>query len=421
MVSDSRPLVWYVAAGYKLPAGIEAYLCHYATEMRKHGFETRIIVFYPLPREKHRFLKLVEERGIKITSLYDETVFKAGLIALLFFIPWFLYILIRKRRFPDVQAFKEWIHNRCAIKWFRDEIAEGRPDVVHVKGRLPTNAWAIFPSDLTIYHHALMGTVDSSWTEKEVEDFRAFASRIAFIFVPGRHVAETLAREFRIKRRVESIFTMAPDEARTEADSGQLGGSAPVGKRIAVDKVWQCRFGILCRFNEQKGISYILEALKSFKQKYGDVVFTFTGQGNLEPMIREFIKLNNLYHVEIERMSEVSKVFEKMDVMVHPGLDDAMPVSIVEALMCSVPCISTRIGGVPDLIRDGVEGFLIEPGNSGQILECMERFRSMPVEEFRKFCRRARARYEDVCMPEKVGKIVAEYYHNITKGRTNAG
>ncbi|MBM4148836.1 MAG: hypothetical protein FJ224_07310, partial [Lentisphaerae bacterium] len=66
------PLVMYLAAGYLLPAGIEAYLLHYATELRRRGFDTRIVVFQPLSKIEHRFLRAVRERGIRIESLFHS-------------------------------------------------------------------------------------------------------------------------------------------------------------------------------------------------------------------------------------------------------------------------------------------------------------------------------------------------------------
>lgn len=417
-----RPVVWYVSAGFKLPAGIEAYLCHYATEMRNHGFDTRIIVFYPLPREKHRFLRMVEKRSIPIMSLYDDTAIYVVLLFVLFSLPWFLYMLVFKRKFPCFGTFYCWIQNRCSVNCLAKMIREESPDIIHVKGRLPTNAWEVFPSACTIYHHALMGTVDPSWTTKEVEDFRTFAARVAFILVPGKNIVETLAKEFRIERPIEPIFAMAPDEFEKNK-TGNLNPDVQnlrwesVREEFSTSSSYQRRFGIVCRFTEQKGISYILEALKCFRDKRGDVAFTFIGQGDLEPVIRGFVKANDLHNVKIESMTGVLDAFSRMDVMVHPGLDDAMPVSIVEALMFGVPCISTRIGGVPDLVRNRVEGFLIEPSNAGQILECMERFADMPVEEFGKYRQRARARYEEVCLPDKVGQQVAGYYREIISRR----
>ncbi|MDD4869216.1 MAG: glycosyltransferase family 4 protein [Kiritimatiellae bacterium] len=423
MISRSRPVVWYVAAGYKLSAGIEAYLCHYATEMRNQGFDTRIIVFYPLPLEKHRFLKLLEERGIPITSLYDETAIPAIFLSVLFVLPWFLYMLVLKRKLPGFGAFHCWMQNRYAVNHLATMIREESPDIIHVKGRLPTNAWVIFPSECTIYHHALMGTIDPSWTEKEVQDFRVFANRVARIFTPGKSVAETLAREYRIERPIDPLFTMVPDATEGGLSVNSIRLSKAVletftdnKERITNDNVSGkrlLRFGILCRFAEQKGISYILEALKIYKEKHGNVDFTFAGHGELEVMIREFVASNDLMNVKVVPVPSAVEVLKAMDVFVHPGLDDAMPVSIVEALMCGLPCISSKVGGTPDLVRDGIEGFLIEPRNSTQILECMERFAQMPIDEFSGFRRRARARYEEVCLPAIVGRQVAEHYRDI--------
>ena len=82
------PKVWYVAAGYKLPAGVEAYLLHYATELRRHGFDSRIIVFERLPRIEHRYLTAVRERSIPIESLYDRVGWLALMLTALTCLPW---------------------------------------------------------------------------------------------------------------------------------------------------------------------------------------------------------------------------------------------------------------------------------------------------------------------------------------------
>jgi glycosyltransferase involved in cell wall biosynthesis len=104
-----------------------------------------------------------------------------------------------------------------------------------------------------------------------------------------------------------------------------------------------------------------------------------------------------------------------MDVFVHPSVDDAMPVSIAEALMCGIPCVVCRVGGCADLVRDGVEGFVIEPRRTDQILAALEKFAEMPAEEFAAYRQHARARYEEVCLPGSVGHIVAEHYRAVIR------
>jgi glycosyltransferase involved in cell wall biosynthesis len=247
-----------------------------------------------------------------------------------------------------------------------------------------------------------------------------FLKRIAKIFVQGNNISRIMAREFRIDRGIDVIPTMCPDEAGDrksevgdrKSEIGKL--TSDLGPQTSECRTGaQLRFGILCRFTEQKGIRYILEALKMFKDEHGKICFTFAGMGPLEELIRKTVDREQLTDVKIVRVESATDVLKQMDVFVHPGLDDAMPVSIVEALMCGVPCIGSDVGGVPDLIRDGIEGFLVEPASSAQILQAMNRFAAMKDDELEAMSRQARARYEEVCAPEKVGASVAEHYREL--------
>lgn len=173
------------------------------------------------------------------------------------------------------------------------------------------------------------------------------------------------------------------------------------------------RFGILARLTEQKGISYLLEAIRQYRDRHGDVDFTFAGQGDCEPVIREFVASNTLSHVRVKRVTTATSVYDSLDVLVHPSIDDAMPMSIAEALMCSVPCIVCNVGGCADLVRDGIEGFVIEPRRTDLILDRMDRMARMDDPAFHGFRARARARYEEVCLPERVGAFVEGHYRAV--------
>jgi glycosyltransferase involved in cell wall biosynthesis len=293
---------------------------------------------------------------------------------------------------------------RLAVRELRNLIARERPDLIHVKGRIIVEALPVLPSERTVYQHALMGTRDPSWADNEVEAFSVFLNRIAKVLVQGKRIAGTFAESFDIKRPIDVVFTMAPDEA-----GGQVSGV-----RCQVSGL---RFGILCRFTEQKGIPFILDALRMFKERHGAVDFTFAGQGPLEETIREFVSREAAKDakggVSVVPVTTAVDVLKGLDVFVHPGLDDAMPVSIVEALMCGVPCIVSDVGASPELVRDGVEGKVIPPASAEAILEAMEGFAEMTAEELAGFKRRARERYEVACRSEVVGRQVAEVYRGV--------
>jgi glycosyltransferase involved in cell wall biosynthesis len=449
--------VWYLAAGYRLPAGIEAYLLHYAAELRNHGFDTRIVVFQPLPREKHRYLRALEERGIPIESLDAACRWTALALWAVQVLPWCLYTLLARRRRPRPAHLLQWTAKRCAVRLLARRLSRERPDLVHVKGRILAEAWSVLPPERTVYQHALSGTVDPSWEPEELAAFRDFANRCARIFVQGRGIAATMARAYGITRPMDVVFTMAPDEAKRDeggdpSQRSEVGGQRSEVREQRIEDGGQrtegpgtpdpepgtsnleprttnhelgtplLRFGILCRFTEQKGISLILQALKQYRDRHGDVDFTFAGQGEEEETIRRFVEREGLRNVRIERVTTPGDTLRKLDVFVHPGLDDAMPVSIVEALMFSVPVVATRVGGVPDLIRDGVEGWLIEPGSAAAILAAMEHVAALPPGELAAFRRCARARYEDACTPSVVGAQVSGIYREVLRGqRTDDG
>jgi glycosyltransferase involved in cell wall biosynthesis len=59
---------------------------------------------------------------------------------------------------------------------------------------------------------------------------------------------------------------------------------------------------------------------------------------------------------------EVAQFYAAFDAVVLPSGNEGTPVTVIEALAAGRPVVATRVGGVPDVIRDGVDGFLVEPG-----------------------------------------------------------
>lgn len=412
-LSDShRPRVWLLAAGYLLPAGIEAYLLHYATELRRQGFAPELVVFQPLPRTEHRYLRAVRERRIRIRSLFDAVLWPAVAAAALLWLPWKLAASggLENRKAHGRGDLHRAILKKLAVRQLQAWLARERPDIIHVKGRIIAEALPVLPASRTLYQHALMGTRDPSWEDAEARLFSEFLNRVGRVLVQGRRIAETFASAFGVRRPIDVIYSTAPDECGSELATRsvrRLCTGAMSGGRGSL------HFGVVCRFTEQKGIRYILEALSGFRDRRGDVMFTFAGQGPLEGAIKEYASHHRLAHVRVEAMTALRDILPRLDVFVHPGLDDAMPVSIVEALMFGVPVIGSNVGATPELVRDGVEGLIVPPADARALLDAMERFDSLTPTELTGYRQRARQRYEAECAPEKVIAQVAVVYREM--------
>jgi len=401
---------------------VEVYLLHYATELRKQGFDTRIIVFERLPATPHRCMRELTKRGIPLESLYDDVAPMVRRRMPAKWLPWAVYTAAHGS-VPRASDLRQWLLKRAAVQRLADRINQEKPDIVHVKGRLIAEAWPAIPTRQAVFHVATRGRRDPTWTDAEVAAFRPFVSSVAHVFAPGTEVAANFKREFDIERDVEVIYTMAPDEQVTSGPSLPDGSAVASKWRVASGaETSECtegepsslRFGTLCRLADGKGIPEILEALVAFRGKHGrELPFTFAGKGPMEPMIRESAAAHELHEVAVAPVESPGQALAHMDVFVLPSVSEAMPLAVVEALMCAKPCIVTPVGGIPDLVRDGIEGLVIAPGSAEQILAAMERFIDMSAAERAAFGGRARARYEEKCLPAQVAATVAAYYRSI--------
>ena len=66
---------------------------------------------------------------------------------------------------------------------------------------------------------------------------------------------------------------------------------------------------------------------------------------------------------------DVARFYSAIDALLLPSVNEGTPVSVIEALAARRPAVATRVGGTPDVIRDGVDGFLVEVGDAEALSE----------------------------------------------------
>jgi len=70
---------------------------------------------------------------------------------------------------------------------------------------------------------------------------------------------------------------------------------------------------------------------------------------------------------------DVARFFAVFDAFVLSSVNEGTPVVAIEALAAGRPVVATRVGGVPDVVTDGVDGFLVEPGDIEALADRLER------------------------------------------------
>jgi len=70
---------------------------------------------------------------------------------------------------------------------------------------------------------------------------------------------------------------------------------------------------------------------------------------------------------------DIKKYLSAADIFVLPSLYEGFGIAILEAMAASLPIIASNVGGIPDLVENNVNGYLVEPGNSTKLYECINK------------------------------------------------
>ncbi|RZL44562.1 MAG: glycosyltransferase family 1 protein [Pedobacter sp.] len=131
-------------------------------------------------------------------------------------------------------------------------------------------------------------------------------------------------------------------------------------------------FLFLGRLGERKGIYDLVNAINLLVNNEGftDLKFYFAGDGDIAEVTSLVDKLHLSPYIEIlgwVNNEMKPKILMKADTLILPSYNEGLPVALLEAMAAGKVIITTPVGGIPDLITDSVNGFLIQPGDVNAI------------------------------------------------------
>jgi glycosyltransferase involved in cell wall biosynthesis len=136
-------------------------------------------------------------------------------------------------------------------------------------------------------------------------------------------------------------------------------------------------FTILCvgRLTPAKGQHILIDACATLRDWGRNFRLVVVGTGPDEQSLKASVAEKNLDQQVVftgaQNQDEVRAWYRESDVFALPSFAEGIPVVLMEAMASGVPCVTTRITGIPELIRDGIDGLLVTPSDSLELADTL--------------------------------------------------
>jgi glycosyltransferase involved in cell wall biosynthesis len=177
------------------------------------------------------------------------------------------------------------------------------------------------------------------------------------------------------------------------------------------------------RLEKIKGVDLLLKALAAVKDELPQFELKIVGNGSQKEHLRQVTKELNLHSV-VTFLGEVTgeklaQEYRQADLFILPSLSEGQPLTVLEAWANQTPVLVTNVGHNPAMVKEGTNGFLVEPGNSKALEKGLIRaFRHR--RDWPKMGERGRELVKTRYTWEEATKRVVEVYKQVLAGGNDA-
>jgi glycosyltransferase involved in cell wall biosynthesis len=135
---------------------------------------------------------------------------------------------------------------------------------------------------------------------------------------------------------------------------------------------------VIAQLIPRKGHRFLLQVLPALLGEFPGVRVIFFGQGSLEDRLRQQVGEKGLGdRVTFAGFrSDLPQIMPCLDLVVHPALMEGLGIALLQAAGAGVPIVAVNAGGMPEVVRDGVNGLLVPPGDSAALANAIRRLLS---------------------------------------------
>jgi glycosyltransferase involved in cell wall biosynthesis len=138
--------------------------------------------------------------------------------------------------------------------------------------------------------------------------------------------------------------------------------------------------GWIGRMTAIKNTEDVLSAFKQLRDSGVEATLCMVGDGPDRPQLERRahelgIMRDTLF---LGYQQDVAPLYAAFDALVLPSSNEGTPVSVIESLAARTPVVATRVGGVPDVVREGEDGFLVEIGDTNGLADRLAQLAENP-------------------------------------------
>ncbi|MBI4761673.1 MAG: glycosyltransferase family 4 protein [Chloroflexota bacterium] len=337
--------------------------------------------------------------------------------------------LLKRRPFAQARVsaynfLKGWLMDRVMGPDYRKVLARlllnwwnlrWRPDILHIQGYTTSLLfvidWAHAKGVPVMYEEHQTPDPQFNWWK----GFEATINKADRVIAVSEKSAQGLREVCKVTRPivVRAPLLSDPFQGKWQRDYAQ-----PAVRPFTVTT--------LARLYVTKGLTYLLDAAALVKRTHPHIRFRVYGEGELRGELLEKAERLGLNGADIfpgafAGREELTRIMNETDLFLLSSVLEGQPLVIVEAMAYGCPIVSTNVGGIPELITDGVNGLLCPPAEPECLAEKITRLADDPTLRER-LGRAARAFYENSPFEAKAAAaFFAAAYGEVLKERQRLG
>lgn len=317
------------------------------------------------------------------------------------------------------------------------ETVRGSGPVRHVRGVwgvIKACAEVMRPSTCLVHVHMSVGA--SFWRKAAVLAVARGARKPTVLHLhggrfPGWVSAGAAARARRVARvfaRADVVVVLSETWVETVARVTGRANAVVVHNPVDApalpsDGVGESHVVFLGRLDSRKGIGELLESIERLQCRGVQATWTLAGDGDVSAVRARVAKLPEPDAVSVPgwlQRDEVSTLLGSASVLCLPSYDEGLPMALLEAMGFGLACVTTPVGGIPDVIEDGINGLLTPPRDADELTRALHEVLSDP-ELARELGKRARLTVIERFSAQTVARELERVYASVGCCRKEGG